>query len=125
MRKFKVLDEYFDLLFRADAVAGDNINANINHGSEKHRFKQMVFEGAATDEAGKLREDARSKFLQSKMKVEALGGLGSPSDSDVLSFVEFMRVNMRLAEDRILSFVTVFTTGYGTKWTQVRVLQGL
>jgi hypothetical protein len=23
---------------------------------------------------------------------------------------------MRLAEDRILSFVSVFSTGYGTKW---------
>lgn len=33
-----------------------------------------------------------------------------------LSFVEFLRVNMRLAEDRVLSFVTVFSTGYGTKW---------
>ncbi len=31
-------------------------------------------------------------------------------------FTEFLRVNMRLAEDRILSFVCVFSTGYGTKW---------
>jgi hypothetical protein len=33
-----------------------------------------------------------------------------------LSWTEFLRVNMRLAEDRVLSFVTVFSTGYGTKW---------
>jgi hypothetical protein len=33
-----------------------------------------------------------------------------------ISFTEFLRVNMRLAEDRILSFVSVFSTGYGTKW---------
>lgn len=33
-----------------------------------------------------------------------------------ITFTEFLRVNMRLAEDRILSFVCVFSTGYGTKW---------
>jgi hypothetical protein len=33
-----------------------------------------------------------------------------------ITFPEFLRVNMRLAEDRILSFVSVFSTGYGTKW---------
>ena len=31
-----------------------------------------------------------------------------------ISMTEFLRVNMRLAEDRVLSFVTVFCTGYGT-----------
>jgi hypothetical protein len=34
----------------------------------------------------------------------------------LLTFTEFLRVNMRLAEDRVLSFVTVFSTGFGTKW---------
>ena len=34
----------------------------------------------------------------------------------ILTFTEFLRVNMRLAEDRVLSFVTVFSTGFGTKW---------
>lgn len=33
-----------------------------------------------------------------------------------ITFTEFLRVNMRLAEDRILSFVCVFSTGFGTKW---------
>jgi hypothetical protein len=33
-----------------------------------------------------------------------------------LTFTEFLRVNMRLAEDRVLSFVLVFCTGFGTKW---------
>jgi hypothetical protein len=33
-----------------------------------------------------------------------------------ISFAEFLRVNMRLAEDRILTFVSVFCTGQGTKW---------
>ena len=35
---------------------------------------------------------------------------------DKLTYTEMMRVNMRLAEDRVLSFVSVFSTGYGTKW---------
>ncbi len=33
-----------------------------------------------------------------------------------LTFTEFLRTNMRLAEDRVLSFVGVFSTRYGTKW---------
>lgn len=33
-----------------------------------------------------------------------------------LTLTEFLRVNMRLAEDRVLSFVLVFCTGFGTKW---------
>jgi cellulose synthase/poly-beta-1,6-N-acetylglucosamine synthase-like glycosyltransferase len=35
---------------------------------------------------------------------------------DKLTLAEFMRVNMRLAEDRVLSFVSVFASGMGTKW---------
>ena len=35
-----------------------------------------------------------------------------------LTFIEFTRVNMRLAEDRILSFLSVFATGRGTRWTR-------
>ena len=33
-----------------------------------------------------------------------------------LNFTEFLRTNMRLAEDRVLSFVAVFSTRYGTMW---------
>ncbi len=33
-----------------------------------------------------------------------------------LTFTEFLRTNMRLAEDSVLSFVGVFSTRYGTKW---------
>jgi hypothetical protein len=40
----------------------------------------------------------------------------APVGELVMSFTEFLRVNMRLAEDRVLSFVTVFSTGFGTKW---------
>lgn len=40
----------------------------------------------------------------------------STNDHDDLTHTEFLRVNMRLAEDRILSFVCVFATGFGTKW---------
>jgi cellulose synthase/poly-beta-1,6-N-acetylglucosamine synthase-like glycosyltransferase len=40
----------------------------------------------------------------------------APRGCPTLTFTEFLRVNMRLAEDRVLSFVTVFATGYGTKW---------
>jgi hypothetical protein len=36
----------------------------------------------------------------------------------VLHFTEFLRMHLRLAEDRILSFVSVFCTGYGTKCIQ-------
>ena len=47
-----------------------------------------------------------------------------PDDASVdpasvkLSFTEFLRMHLRLAEDRILSFVSVFCTGYGTKCVQ-------
>ena len=40
----------------------------------------------------------------------------APVENAAMSFSEFLRVNMRLAEDRVLSFVTVFSTGFGTKW---------
>ncbi len=33
-----------------------------------------------------------------------------------LTFTEFLRTNMRLAEDRVLSFVSVFSTRDGTMW---------
>ena len=33
-----------------------------------------------------------------------------------ITWTEFLYANMRLAEDRVLSFVSVFSTGYGTKW---------
>eukprot|EP00602_Paraphysomonas_sp_CaronLab_P007790 CAMPEP_0185027752 /NCGR_PEP_ID=MMETSP1103-20130426/12954_1 /TAXON_ID=36769 /ORGANISM="Paraphysomonas bandaiensis, Strain Caron Lab Isolate" /LENGTH=559 /DNA_ID=CAMNT_0027561865 /DNA_START=78 /DNA_END=1754 /DNA_ORIENTATION=+ len=35
-----------------------------------------------------------------------------------LTFTEFLRLHLRLAEDRILSFVSIFCTGYGTKCVQ-------
>jgi hypothetical protein len=43
---------------------------------------------------------------------------GDPNsiNKTTISFAEFLRVNMRLAEDRILTFVSVFCTGQGTKW---------
>lgn len=46
-------------------------------------------------------------------------GHGHPTPAPgapIITFTEFLRVNMRLAEDRVLSFVTVFSTGFGTKW---------
>ena len=35
---------------------------------------------------------------------------------ETITWTEFLFANMRLAEDRVLSFVSVFSTGYGTKW---------
>ena len=105
-----MLDKYYDLLFNSDLVKGGVVN--VNHGSEKHRFKRM---GLSNTEEG-LAKKKHHVYLEAKKDFEANDSAGR--DSDVLPFVEFMRVNMRLAEDRILSFVTVFATGYGTKWTQ-------
>ncbi len=34
----------------------------------------------------------------------------------IIFCIEFLRQNMTIAEDRILSFVAVFSTGHGTKW---------
>jgi cellulose synthase/poly-beta-1,6-N-acetylglucosamine synthase-like glycosyltransferase len=40
----------------------------------------------------------------------------SSSDLDKISTTEALRVIMKSAEDRILSFAAIATTGYGTKW---------
>ena len=71
-------------------------------------------ETAAPPTASKPKErpvSVRSKGLNRKMSEVKLV-------NKKLTFIEFTRVNMRLAEDRILSFLSVFATGRGTRWTR-------
>jgi cellulose synthase/poly-beta-1,6-N-acetylglucosamine synthase-like glycosyltransferase len=86
MKEFKVVDEYFNLLF----------------------------EGEAQKKLPQLHKSLK-RMKSSKMEVIKNDELAT-DDGGKVSFAEFLRVNMRLAEDRILSFVCVFSTGFGTKW---------
>jgi hypothetical protein len=68
-----------------------------------------------------LAQEDHDKYPKRKPHVRQTmfipGGKDKLSKTPVtMSFSEFLRVNMRLAEDRILSFVSIFSTGYGTKW---------
>lgn len=71
IKEFRVVDDYFNLLFNGEAENGD------------------------------LKKSSTSAPMINKKSI---------------TFTEFLRVNMRLAEDRILSFICVFSTGLGTKW---------
>eukprot|EP01040_Poterioochromonas_malhamensis_P017488 gene17488-20119_t len=87
MKECKVVDEYFNLLF----------------------------EGEAQKKLPQLHKSLK-RMKSSKMEIVKEEEAVTQQTYGKLSFTEFLRVNMRLAEDRILSFVCVFSTGYGTKW---------
>eukprot|EP01032_Pedospumella_encystans_P009138 gene9138-10785_t len=86
MKEFRVVEEYFNLLFNS--------------------------------ESDKCLPCLPSSFQRmSDLSVESeLYAAPNQNAQSTINFTEFLRTNMRLAEDRILSFVCVFSTGYGTKW---------
>ncbi|RYH30583.1 hypothetical protein EON65_04695 [archaeon] len=93
------------------------INSNLNKGESERklprlpkklrRMQKLPGGGAEVARKTKTLEDVQKEKKAQKEKDQQAGKI---------TFTEFLRVNMRLAEDRILSFVCVFSTGYGTKW---------
>jgi hypothetical protein len=88
MKEFKVVDEYFNLLFEGEE---QRLLPKLHKALRK--MKTSLQAGASENKVQNRNEN-----------------------DGKISFTEFLRVNMRLAEDRILSFVCVFSTGFGTKW---------
>jgi cellulose synthase/poly-beta-1,6-N-acetylglucosamine synthase-like glycosyltransferase len=99
MKKYHVVDEYFNLLFEGE---NEKKLPQLPPGLKQMQLSRTGSEFRALTETS------------SNQRVRSL--TASPPSATALTFTEFLRVNMRLAEDRILSFVSVFSTGYGTKW---------
>eukprot|EP00604_Paraphysomonas_vestita_P002394 CAMPEP_0174819640 /NCGR_PEP_ID=MMETSP1107-20130205/3001_1 /TAXON_ID=36770 /ORGANISM="Paraphysomonas vestita, Strain GFlagA" /LENGTH=338 /DNA_ID=CAMNT_0016033529 /DNA_START=1104 /DNA_END=2117 /DNA_ORIENTATION=- len=188
MRKYRVVEEYFDLLFNEDTVVtgsndvrerplpkgyqnsrskfGISRTSSINSAFDATRSLGSQGVSSTTDDSLKdsFKDEHRNGNHQSnsnhRMTPDTIpesenenSGPNSPDNDDdeidelclrssvsalppppllkgakdlenqdktptgpLLTFTEFLRVNMRLAEDRVLSFVTVFSTGFGTKW---------
>ena len=138
MKEFRVVEEYFNLLFKGES--------DQRVPSMPHRFKRMARVGGANSPraVGKtISSSPRSADGSPRNFSPPSSPLGcsprgsvdttlissasstvpssqvsqAPADAaGGITFTEFLRVNMRLAEDRILSFVCVFSTGFGTKW---------
>lgn len=125
MKRFKVVDEYFNLLFKGESTKKVpklpkkfRSMSRPSSTSLPPNFKPTVMNvggnPATTNPMIEEQKDVEAAIAPSKQSVNevkeaSMGGGG-------ITFTEFLRVNMRLAEDRILSFVCVFSTGYGTKW---------
>jgi hypothetical protein len=142
MRRNNVVEEYFNLLFNED---DDQVNptspkrkSNRPKGflttgtgrpksARRTRSQNALLSRSESDTSSRSETKTESDDIESN-NSETSSGLrvntrkernGPATAAPVvkpLTFTEFLRVNMRLAEDRVLSFVTVFSTGYGTKW---------
>lgn len=114
VRQFEVVKEYFTLLFQADE--DDDIPAmfqRISQMSKGAEPQQNTSRGHSRNSSFNDLEGEFSFHGDANLReslIEAVDRLKK------IGFQDFLRLNMRLAEDRILSFVTVFCTGYGTKW---------
>ena len=165
MRKHRVVEEYFSLLFKEEGGSPDtqtasHSGASVNSGLPLGYKKMSSAKGMSAESTLKDRlisdVSLSSDFIGGVVNNGASSVTDSNSEDDIsarpfsrvpayplsddataetwdsinirhsaaevgaapaeLSWTEFLRVNMRLAEDRVLSFVTVFSTGYGTKW---------
>lgn len=112
MKKFHVVEEYFNLLF-----VPDNTETVLPILPQNHKYMSMVparkRRHMSTRHSGDNASDIDVEYMEA-------GHLSPRAVKDFnknkVTYIEMMRVNMRLAEDRVLSFVSVFSTGYGTKW---------
>eukprot|EP01034_Spumella_vulgaris_P022158 gene22158-28265_t len=143
MKKHRVVDEYFNLLFKGESdrsiprlpsrlrtMSGGNIRLHSpksspgsprSVGSPRTSTKSSPKSIAdPASEAGREGTVAEPPASPSSNKRKSSSPRHAPvepvKEETSITFTEFLRVNMRLAEDRILSFVCVFSTGYGTKW---------
>lgn len=106
MKEFHVVDEYFNLLFEGE-------NEKIELPELPPSLIKM--KTSSTEYSGI--EEGRGIDLTTTTAVKDCPTVQLPEASKAtMTFAEFLRTNMRLAEDRILTFVSVFSTGYGTKW---------
>ena len=103
MKEFHIVEEYFNLLLEGedDALAAFPTMLNENQSLRRMTQPRGIDAGPA-----QLQGTVVAKPAQKKQHPG-----GAP-----ITFTEFLRVNMRLAEDRILTFVSIFSTGFGTKW---------
>eukprot|EP00599_Poterioochromonas_sp_BG-1_P000945 CAMPEP_0173148964 /NCGR_PEP_ID=MMETSP1105-20130129/10041_1 /TAXON_ID=2985 /ORGANISM="Ochromonas sp., Strain BG-1" /LENGTH=890 /DNA_ID=CAMNT_0014063735 /DNA_START=258 /DNA_END=2930 /DNA_ORIENTATION=- len=101
MKQFQVVDEYFNLLFE-----GEN-EKKLPQLPPGLKIMPMSTRDLINDSYMVPRVRHSKQFVAESQPSNVSGAI---------TFTEFLRVNMRLAEDRILSFVSVFSTGYGTKW---------
>jgi cellulose synthase/poly-beta-1,6-N-acetylglucosamine synthase-like glycosyltransferase len=95
MKEYHIVEEYFNLLLEGEEAA---LIETVLTGANKRMTQPKSIQIASPTEVVK------------KTK---------PS----IDFTEFLRVNMRLAEDRILTFVSIFSTGLGTKWATGKKLR--
>ena len=148
IKKYEVVEEYFDMLFHEDTVQFGAIRAVTRDlpaiykdskyallGGELRSTEEDsvcvsycddvdVEEGTGGwEERQNPRGDTAGRMtgLRVQNSVCALAvddDEEAPPETVNLAFTEFLRMHVRLAEDRILSFVSVFCTGYGTKCIQ-------
>lgn len=102
--------ESVDVDFDFDNVYNASQDPNISYLNEG----QMM--GGDDIETGGAKSMAAAKMKKMKIGVTASAPI-SANDSKYynLKLVEILMAQLRLAEDRMLSFVTVFCTGFGTK----------
>lgn len=111
MKKFHVVEEYFNLLFIPDVT--EKTLPILPHN---HRYMSMTVPKRQPRATTRRADDNASDMDVDIMETGALSPRNTGAAAERVTYTEMMRVNMRLAEDRVLSFVSVFSTGYGTKW---------
>jgi hypothetical protein len=119
MKQHHVVDEYFNLLFESEPDKTTNVSPVDLPPSLRQMKRPLSMTASASFDAldGYTNPPSNNSSLRSieDGKEQRMVPI-TTSSPETMSFVEFLRTNMRLAEDRILTFVSVFSTGFGTKW---------
>ncbi len=139
MKKHRIVSEYFNLLFDRESqllfiVAQFLLNnfgcfvaeepaplpvlppqMKVMGGVHQMFGRPAPVEETPTQNA--LHSSTRGSIdVEAAVHAPAAGEVTVSSAAPPMSFLEFFRKSMTLAEDRVLSFVCVFSTGYGTAW---------
>jgi cellulose synthase/poly-beta-1,6-N-acetylglucosamine synthase-like glycosyltransferase len=112
MNQHDVVDEYYDLLFNQDHDITGSEAVPLPQGY-LNSASPVKISRPSTSIGAEMSPVSTACLVHADLENNQMEKLAS---SPNLTFTEFLRVNMRLAEDRVLSFVTVFSTGFGTKW---------
>ena len=109
-------------------IRGPYLESNVilKSRSLKRNTKMLSNPLRDSSEALRMSEEGRTTMttndssFKGSMRITMSSAIPPPSDNQVqdntFKLTEFLRLHLRLAEDRILSFATVFCSGYGTKW---------